>query len=379
VASALETEILPSRLRGFRSADLDELCTTGDVVWIGAGGIGPSDGRIRLYFADQVPLLSPALEAVEAAAGPLHDALRAHLAGRGASFWNQLRAASRDASDVELLAALWDLVWAGEVTNDSLAPLRAVLAGAKARSASPAARRGRPRPGRLTRIGPPAGAGRWSLVSELRDGSLNATQVAHASALQLLERYGVLTRESVLAEGIAGGFAATYAVLKVLEERGQVRRGYFVAGLGAAQFALPGAVDRLRSARQSPDPALHPELVPEPVVLAATDPAQPYGATLDWPPTEGRPARSAGAMVVLRAGVPLVWFDRRSSHVVTFPASGDGSWAEALARLAKDGRQRSVEVRKVNGQPIDRNGAVAAALLAAGFAEGYRGLVVRGS
>jgi ATP-dependent Lhr-like helicase len=230
----------------------------------------------------------------------------------------------------------------------------------------------------LTRIGPPAGAGRWSLVAPQREPAPTPTQAAHATALQLLERYGVVTREAVLAEGVKGGFSATYGVLKVLEERGQVRRGYFVAGLGAAQFALPGAVDRLRSARGVPDPSLHPELVPAPVVLAATDPAQPYGAALDWPDSPGRPSRTAGAIVVLRNGVPLVWFDRRSSHLVTFPASDDPSWAEALATLVKDGRQRSVEVRKVNGEAIDRKGDIAMALLAAGFVDGYRGLVARG-
>ncbi|MGZ4739687.1 MAG: Lhr family helicase [Ilumatobacteraceae bacterium] len=377
VASVLETELLPARLRTYRPADLDELCTTGDVVWVGAGAIGPGDGRIRLYFADQFPLLDASLDIAESPAGPLHDSLRAHLATRGASFWNQLRAAAGDATDTELLAALWDLVWAGEVTNDSLAALRAVLAGGKSSRPSTAPR-GRSRPGRLTRIGPPAGAGRWSLVAPLRTSTPSPTQVAHGAALQLLERYGVVTREAVLAEGVKGGYSATYGVLKVLEERGQVRRGYFVAGLGAAQFALPGAVDRLRSARGVADPALHPELAPAPVVLAATDPAQPYGAALDWPESPGRPSRAAGAVVISRSGVPLAWFDRRSSHLVTFPASIDGSWAEALATLVKDGRQRSVEVRKVNGAPIDRKGPEALALLTAGFADGYRGFVLRG-
>ena len=378
VASTLETELLASRLRSYRAADLDELCTAGDVVWVGAGAIGPADGRIRLYFADQFAAIDASLEAAEPPTGPLHDSIRAHLAAHGASFWNQLRAASADATDAELLAALWDLVWAGEVSNDSLAPLRALLSGGKSSRSSAAAHRGRPRPGRLTRIGPPAGAGRWSLVAPQRSPAPTPTQAAHAAALQLLERYGVVTREAVLAEGVKGGYAAAYGVLKVLEERGHVRRGYFVAGLGAAQFALPGAVDRLRSARDVPDPSLHPELVPAAVVLAATDPAQPYGAALDWPQSPGRPSRTAGAVVVLRAGVPQAWFDRRSSHLVTFPASVDGIWADALATLVKDGRQRSIEVRKVDGAPIDRKGAEAAALLAAGFVEGYRGFVLRG-
>jgi ATP-dependent Lhr-like helicase len=163
-----------------------------------------------------------------------------------------------------------------------------------------------------------------------------------------------------------------YAVLKVLEERGQVRRGYFVSGLGAAQFSLPGAVDRLRVERDVADEG------PPPVVLAATDPAQPYGATVPFPATPGRPARSAGALVVLRDGTPLVWFDRRSHHLVSFPAAaGDDSWAEALARVVKDGRHRGMEVRKVDGAPIDRSGPFAAALLAAGFVDSYRGLSLR--
>ncbi len=376
VASTLETEVLPSRLRSYRPTDLDELCTSGDLVWVGAGGLGATDGRVRLFFADQLPLLLDAIEPLEAPSGALHEGLRTYLAERGASFWNQLRAATPGATDVETLAALWDLVWAGEVTNDSLAPLRSVLGGGRTRTASKAAT-GRPRPGRLNRIGPPAGSGRWSLVSELRHTQHTPTEVSHAMALQMLERYGVVTREAVLAEGVRGGYSSAYGVLKVLEERGNVRRGYFVAGLGAAQFSLPGAVDRLRSARDVADGMLDPGAVPPPVVLAATDPAQPYGAAISWPDSPGRPARSAGALVVLREGVPLVWFDRRSSHLVTFPASVDPAWADALASLVKDGRVRGVEVRKVNGEPIQRDSTEASVLFTAGFQDGYRGLTLR--
>ena len=164
----------------------------------------------------------------------------------------------------------------------------------------------------------------------------------------------------------------------MLEERGQTRRGYFVDGLGAAQFSLPGAVDRLRAVRAAPDAELHPESVPAPVVLTATDPAQPYGAAVAWPPSAGRPARAAGAWVVLRAGVPLVWFDRRSGHAVTFPeASDDHGWAGALGELVRTGRVRSVEVRKLDGEAVAPAGNVAAALSCAGFVEGYRGWVRR--
>ena len=323
VASTIERDVLPVRVSAYRPPMLDELCTAGEVVWVGAGALGARDGRVRLCFVDQLALLAPGWEARDPAEGGLQEAIRTLLTEQGASFWGQIRAAAPGAQDQELLAALWDLVWAGEVTNDSLAPLRSVLGGAKVKTAAArraAHGRSRPRPGRLDRIGPPAGQGRWSLVAPLLEPVPTATEAAHAQALQLVERYGVVTREAVMAEGLVGGFSAVYGVLKVLEERGQVRRGYFVDGLGAAQFAVPGAVDRLRSARETPDPIIRPDDVPDPVVLASTDPAQPYGAALAWPDTPGRPARSASSLVVLRAGRPLVWFDRRGHHLVTFPA-----------------------------------------------------------
>ena len=205
--------------------------------------------------------------------------------------------------------------------------------------------------------------------------------------MQLVERHGVVTREAVLAEGVVGGFASVYGVLKVLEDRGQVRRGYFVSGLGAAQFALHGAVDRLRSMLRPDDPAF-PAIpgdaaesgTPGTVVLSATDPAQPYGGTLPWPDSPGRPARIGAALVVLRHGVPLVWHDRRSHHLVTFAAAGsDNEWAAALAALVHDGRARGVEIRKINGAGISESpdgGWVAEIAHAAGFTDGYRGLIV---
>jgi ATP-dependent Lhr-like helicase len=376
VVSALERDVLPSRVLAYRPAALDELCTSGEVVWIGAGSIGARDGRIRLCFADQAALLAPGWDRPDPPSGVLHVAIRDLLAGRGASFWGQIREAAPEATDGELLVALWDLVWAGEVTNDSLAPLRAFVAGGAATKPPSKRGRGRPRPGRLSRLGPPAGAGRWSLVGPLVEPAPTPTEAAHAQASQLLERHGVVTREAVLAEGVHGGYASVYGVLKVLEERGRARRGYFVAGLGAAQFALPGAVDRLRAARETVDPAIAPDRVPPPLVLAATDPAQPYGAALAWPDTGGRPARSAAALVVLRQGEPLVWFDRRGHHLVRFPAARlDSSWATALGDLVANGRERAVEVRKVDGQAVPDD--IATALRAAGFADGYRGLVRR--
>ena len=189
-------------------------------------------------------------------------------------------------------------------------------------------------------------------------------------AQQLLDRYGVLTREAALGEGLTGGFAGVYPVLKALEERGEVRRGYFIAGLGAAQFALPGAVDRLRSARD-------PDRSAAPVVLAATDPAQPYGSALAWPDSPGRPARVAGAYVVLVDGAPMVELERGGRSLVTFEtAVGSDVWIESLIELVKDGRIGRLEIGKVDGIPV-RETSFAARLEAAGFTAGYKGMIFR--
>jgi ATP-dependent Lhr-like helicase len=379
-ASVLETDVLPARIVEYRAADLDALCTSGDVVWMGAGALGANDGRIRLLFRDQAPLLATPPPEIDRS--PTHQALLDHLEQRGASFWPELlqavAAAGLQYEEAEVLGALWDLVWAGHVTNDSLAPVRAMVSGRSARRA-PATHAGRgrarPRPGRLARLGPPAAAGRWSLVAPLLEPAPSPTEAVHARAMQLLERYGVLTREAALAEGIEGGFAGVYPILKALEERGAVRRGYFVAGLGAAQFALPGAVDRLRSFR---DPAPEDGGPSVTVALAATDPAQPFGASLPWPEhgEGGRPARTAGAHVVLVDGALAAHLERGGHSLVTFGLAG---WAPALRGLVDDGRYRSLEIRRVDGVPVRDESVreIAEELRAAGFVEGYRGLVYR--
>ena len=382
VASTLETDVLPLRVRNYRQSDLDAMCASGEVVWVGAGALGANDGRVRLFFADQLAQLAPAIELPEAPDAEIHRALRASLSERGALFFAQLRASAPHATDEEVLAALWDLVWAGQVTNDTFAPVRAMLTGggrsggARGGARAPSARSGRPRPGRLTRIGPPTGAGRWSLVAPLLQPVPAPTQAAHAFAMQLLERHGVVTREAVLAENAVGGFASVYGVLKTLEERGHVRRGYFISGLGAAQFALPGAVDRLRDSREGTDQELHPESVPAPVVLAATDPAQPFGGTVPWPPTQGRPSRSAGAFVVIQDGEALAWMD--AHNLVTFPRTrGRDSWVGALASLVQQGRRRGIEIRRIDGDAPQPDDPAVAMLLRGGFVQGYRGLVLR--
>jgi ATP-dependent helicase Lhr and Lhr-like helicase len=367
-ASILESDVLPARVRGFRPADLDALCASGELVWVGAGALGAADGRVALLFRDRAALLAPgAPPEDDRPAGPLHDAIREHLAARGASFWPDLVVAAGTADERVLLRALWDLVWAGEVTNDTLAPLRAAIGGARSRRPRAG---GRPRPGTLRVAGPPAAAGRWSLVADLIREDPAPTQRAHAVALQLLDRHGVVTREAALAEGTPGGFAAVYPVLKAMEETGAVRRGYFVAGLGGAQFAHPGAVDRLRAFRDADreDPAIQ--------TLAAADPAQPYGAALPWPESAGHPSRSAGAYVVTIDGAPAAFLERGGKTLVTFGAD-PSTWADAVAGLVKDGVVRRIELRTIDGAPAVDHPA-ADALRAAGFADGYRGLTLRG-
>jgi ATP-dependent Lhr-like helicase len=381
VVSSLDDGVLAARVPRYKPVDLDQLCAAGDVVWVGAGALGANDGRIRLFFADQLAQLAPGFEPLTAPDGLLHETLRQTLAERGACFYAQLRAAAPEATQAELLGALWDLVWSGEVTNDSLQAVRAYVGGGGPKAGAPARRSGAARPGRLTRIAPPAAAGRWSLVAPLLEPRPTTTQALHAMAAQLLDRHGVVTREAVLAESVVGGFAGVYGVLRALEERGTVRRGYFVSGLGAAQFALPGAVDRLRSDRDADDIeagewSASSQQSSEVAVLAATDPAQVYGAGLPWPDTDGRPSRSAGAIVVLAGGLPLVWFDTRSHHLVGFDAAvHDTRWADVLASTVPPGSRRKAEVRKINGSPIDGTHPLATALLQAGFIESYRGLV----
>lgn len=366
--SVLERDVLPARVDGYQPAMLDELCSRGALAWVGSGALGGDDGRVRLYFRDRARLLGGAWgAAAEPPTGTLHDSLRSGLGSRGASFWSDLVTMAGTADEALLLGALWDLVWAGEVTNDTFAPLRVPRrAGHRRRSG----RRARPGAGRLTRLGPPAGSGRWSLVEPLLDPAVTATEAAHALALQLLERHGVVTREAVRAEGVAGGFAAVYPVLRAAEEAGRARRGWFVAGLGAAQFALPGAVERLRGERSQGE-------APATILLAATDPAQPYGAALAWPDVSGRPARTAGAYLVLTGGEPAVFIERGGRSLLTFPAAGrDDAWIEAVVEAQKCGRLPALELDRIDGSPA-RTAPSADRLRAAGFTDGYRGLTLR--
>ena len=378
-ASVLERDVLPARIPGYQPRLLDELGALGEVAWVGRGSLGRDDGRIALVRPGREVLrpVGPP-DGVEPPSEPRHVAIRDHLAGRGASFYRELFTAARGTSDREVLDALWDLVWAGEVTNDTFAPLRAL----RWKRTGSGGRRAGGRPGRLTALGPPEAAGRWSLVAPQAEAGAPAspTERLHAQSLALLERHGVLTREAVATEGIEGGFAAVYPILRALEESGRIRRGYFVDGLGAAQFALAGALDRLRAVREPADPLISGAVH----LLAAADPANPYGAALAWPrrgETDRRPLqRAAGAYVVLVDGVAALYLERGGATLQTLPVADDPAVAvkaiRALGALIADGRTRELVIRKVDGEEVSAS-RFRSLLLDAGFVAGYRGLVLR--
>ncbi|HET9680733.1 MAG TPA: hypothetical protein VFP19_01750, partial [Candidatus Limnocylindrales bacterium] len=380
-ASVLERDVLPARVPGYQPRLLDELGAMGEVAWVGRGSLGRDDGRVILYRPGREALLPPpATDVAERPAGPRHEAIRAHLAARGASFYRAIHGAAGGGPDREVLDALWDLVWAGEVTNDTFAPLRALRWKRPARSGGSA----RPRVGRLTALGPPEAAGRWSLVDAAAGSAAGApspTERLHGLALALLDRHGVVVREAVMAEGSEGGFAAVYPILRALEEAGRIRRGYFVDGLGAAQFALSGAIERLRALRARAADTGDP---PHVHLLAAADPANPYGAALAWPrrgEDDRRPlARAAGASVVLVDGIPVLYLERGGHSLQTLPAFDDSAAAElavrALRALLLDGREREIVIARIDGVAVAES-PHRATLVGAGFVPGYRGLALR--
>ncbi|MDT0347299.1 Lhr family helicase [Streptomyces litchfieldiae] len=402
-ASALERLVLPSRVAGYAPPLLDELTASGEVVWAGAGALPGTDGWLSLYPADAAPLLLPPPHPLELS--PLHRAVLDALSGGYGLFFRQIaeqvRATGLETTDAALAEAVWELAWSGRLTNDTLGPLRALLSsGRTAGSVAHRGRRATPR-GRYgsalaagrpaaPRSGPPTVAGRWSLLPA-RDE--DPTLRAHALARTLLDRHGVVTRGAVAAEGVEGGFAAAYRVLAAFEESGQARRGYVVEGLGAAQFAMDGAVDRLRALntageRGAPGPGSGG------LVLAAADPANAYGAALPWPepPTAGRPGttahkpgRKAGALVVLVDGELTLYLERGGRTLLGWPAreapEGDDCalriGVEALARAARDGALGTLTVERVNGVPALSDPFWTGLLEAASFHASPRGLRLR--
>ncbi len=370
-----ERDVLPRRIGAYSQSWIDALCASGELVWVGAGSLGRRSGKVALYFREDAPWLGPPNVKADRPADELHERIRKRLTA-GASFWTDLLADISDTEPVELQEALWDLVWVGEVTNDAFAPLRAPRLSLAREQRD----RGR-RFSRRRRPATPQVQGRWSLTERLFSDAPPHSERMRALSEVLLERYGVVTRETVLGEGVAGGFASLYSELANLETLGSARRGYFVEGLGGAQFALPAAIERLRGLR-SDEPA-------GALVLAATDPANPYGAALPWPKREDadsgrRPSRVAGAHVVTLDGEPVLYVERSRKALLALSAphvqSGEpAGWLrealEALAEHVRRGRMQRLALERFDGEPVVGS-EFEALLVEVGFRQGPRKLTL---
>ncbi len=371
-ASVLETEVLPARVAEYQPAMLDTLMAAGEVSWAGVEPLGGRDGRIALYLTDHATRLRPPAADRQATGAELTGRaadVRAYLRDQGASFFAEIHQGTGGGFPQETVDALWDLVWTGAITNDTLHPLRAYVRVDTARETRRL--RGRPQPFRSRRLMPRSAEGRWALMESRKASRTAVTEWSAAIAQQLLTRHGVVTREIVGSEGLPGGFSAVYDVLKAMEESGRIRRGYFVGGLGGAQFALPAAVDLLRSFRDVPETPLH-------VILAATDPANPYGAVLKWPfdKAQGKPVgadqgaggatdsrgatRSVGARVILVDGLAAGYLRRGERELLLTASDAEPQRsrivrdvARALLELAsarEPGRQ-GLLIAEINGEP----------------------------
>jgi ATP-dependent Lhr-like helicase len=352
-----ESEVLPRRVAGYRPEQLDQLCATGELVWVGAGL-----DRVAVYFREDAPVIGRPPAAPEPD-GEAHEAIRSALAS-SAEFWFDLLAATGLEAE-QALPALWDLVWAGEVTNDAWQPLRAGR-----RYGVPKVQRRPRRFSRARAAGITATQGRWSRTERLFAG----TPDRRALAELLLERQGIVTRDGVRGEGIPGGYGAVYAELRALETLGLCRRGYFVEGLGGAQFALGGAVERIRDLRE------RDEHEPQAVVLAAADPAQPYGSALPWPKrADGRAARVAGAQVVLIDGDAALYVERGGKSLVPL-RDPEEEWLRvalaALVEFVQGGGAKRLAVERFDSKPLT-DSEVMPLLVEAGFLAGPRRAVLR--
>jgi ATP-dependent Lhr-like helicase len=369
-ASILETEILPARIDGYRPGDLDALAAAGEVTWAGVEPLGERDGRIALYLTDAFATLwrpAPLARPLAAREQRVVETLRA----RGACFFAAVHDGAGGGFAGDTVATLWSLVWKGLVTNDTFVPLRAFTAPPERRDRRAARRR----PYRTRRTTPPAAEGRWTLVDARAPAGLSPTAWSAALAQQLLARYGVVTRETAAAEWIPGGFTAIYEVLKAMEDAGRIRRGYFASDVGAAQFALPAALETLRALRDEP-------ATPEVVQLAATDPANPYGAILTWPPVaaDGRtPTRTIGASVILVNGAVAAWIARGGRQLAVYLPDDEPRRStiarEVAARLAATASSTGLLVADINGRPAAEH-PLAAFLVEAGFSASAMGFNV---
>jgi ATP-dependent Lhr-like helicase len=384
VASLLESEILPARIADFEPAQLDTLLAAGDVLWMGIAPLGVREGGGALYLTHPAAgLWRPPPAGGELATR--EQAIVAWLGQAGASFFGALHEGCGGGFPNDTLDALWSLVWRGLATNDSLHALRHYTRP-PGRDRRASAHTGG-RAFRSRRAIPPAGEGRWSLVDPALAGRQSDTAWSAATAHQLLARYGIVTREVAGAEAIGGGFSSVYDVFRSMEERGRIRRGYFASGVGAVQFAMPAALDLLRSMRTDPES-------PEVVRLAATDPANPYGAILKWPAPDGveapagrGPTRSAGAMVVIANGRLGAWLARGRQLLLTFLPEAEperGTVARAVAGALADvartgeGRHGGLLVTEINGLTAATH-PIAPYLVDAGFVASARGFHLRRS
>ncbi len=353
-ASVLERDVLATRVAE-ASAHLDSLMLAGDLVWIGREPLGAKDGKVALYPRDLLATLWDGPDSEDLS--PAHEAILDALGDRGASFFRDIYDKIGGLPE-DSLEALWDLVWRGHVTNDTFDPVRAYVGKRRSTTASK-----RPLSGRF----PAHAGGRWSLTSSLISANVSDTEKQAGWAEVLLDRHGVVMRSTALAEGRPGGFTSLYPVFSHLEESGRIRRGYFVEGMGGSQFALPGAVDRLRGNSAG-----------ELVVLAATDPANPYGGVLPWPEiSDVRLARDAGAYVLIQDGKLVAYLDKGRRRLTLIDASPDqySTLSRALAEVGS--RHRRLTLTSVNGQPAGAS-PIAALLTEWGFATAPRGLTYRG-
>lgn len=388
-ASCLERDILPARLPDYRPGELDELCAAGEVVWQGCGTLGSSDGRIALLLADAFAPLRPVPHSPdeEEIADTLADQIRKHLATHGAVFFSAIHSSIGGFRN-DVFDALWRLVWKGEVTNDTLTPVRSLHRSSATSSGSrtgrtPSGRRssmrrsGRMRSQRSALL--PGTEGRWSLLAQ-PDETLSVTEQKMEQARQLLDRMGIVTRESVSSENVTGGFSSVYPILKALEDSGQIRRGYFIEGLGAAQFAAPGADERLRNLATQDEPTRS-----RTIALSAIDPANPFGSVIPWPRTAGKksakPQRTAGAFVFVENGFALGYINRAFDTLTTFrptafePEQSTNKIADALAGFAQN--RGPILLTSIDGFPAEKS-ELAPTFIEAGFQSSSSGLRHRG-
>ena len=387
-ASCLERDILPARLPDYRPGELDELCAAGEIVWQGCGTLGNNDGRIALFLADAFDRLrSPAVDKNEQPVDETADRVREFLATHGAVFFGAIHSGLGGFRN-DVFDALWRLAWSGEVTNDTLTPVRSLHRSASPSVSSragrtPSGRRassrrtGRMRSQRSASV--PGTEGRWSLLTP-RDETVSGTEQRMEQVRQLLDRLGIVTRESVGSENLVGGFSAVYPILRALEDSGQIRRGYFIEGLGAAQFAAPGADERLRNLA-TPNDSTNARTV----ILSVADPANPFGSVIPWPELaaakSARPQRMAGALVIIRSGFALGYLNRNFDSLTTFFQSAQQSRtsastiATAIAELARS--RGPIMLTSIDGCAADTS-ELAPDFVAAGFQSSSSGLRHRG-